>query len=59
MAVYIVGDVHGQLIKLIDLLLGAKLIDENRRWIGGSSQLWFLGDFFDRGPHGALVRCQC
>lgn len=55
MAVYIVGDVHGHLIKLIDLLMSAELIDQDRRWIGGDSQLWFMGDFFDRGPHGIGV----
>ena len=55
MAVYIVGDVHGHLIKLIELLTEAKLIDEQRRWIGGESHLWFMGDFFDRGPHGIGV----
>ena len=51
MSVYIVGDVHGHLIKLIELLIGAKLIDEEHRWSGGNAHLWFMGDFFDRGPH--------
>ncbi len=55
MAVYIIGDIHGNLLKLVDLLVEAKLIDEQRRWIGGGSQLWFMGDFFDRGPHGIGV----
>lgn len=55
MTTYIVGDVHGHLIKLIDLLIGAKLIDETHHWIGGTAHLWFMGDFFDRGPHGIGV----
>ena len=52
MPVYIVGDVHGHLIKLIELLAATKLIDDERRWTGGTARLWFMGDFFDRGPHG-------
>ncbi|MEP7292190.1 MAG: metallophosphoesterase family protein [Chloroflexota bacterium] len=55
MPVYIIGDIHGHLIKLIELLISAKLIDDERRWIGGTSRLWFMGDFFDRGPHGIGV----
>lgn len=55
MAVYIVGDIHGHLVKLLDLLIGANLIDQQRRWTGGTNQLWFMGDFFDRGPHGVGV----
>ncbi|MBI1257913.1 MAG: serine/threonine protein phosphatase [Chloroflexi bacterium] len=55
MSVYIIGDVHGHLIKLIDLLAGANLIDEGHHWSGGDARLWFMGDFFDRGPHGIGV----
>lgn len=52
MTTYIVGDVHGHLGKLIELLTASGLVDEQRRWIGGTAHLWFMGDFFDRGPHG-------
>jgi len=55
MSTYIVGDVHGHLIKLIDLLIEAGLIDETHHWIGRTAHLWFMGDFFDRGPHGIGV----
>ncbi len=55
MSVYIIGDVHGHLTKLLDLLVEAHLIDQGRKWGGGNSQLWFLGDFFDRGPYGIGV----
>jgi len=55
MSVYVIGDVHGHLVKLIDLLVGAGLIDESHRWSGGNAHLWFMGDFFDRGPHGIGV----
>jgi hypothetical protein len=55
---YIMGDVHGQLAKVIPLLAGAGLIDPDGRWTGGAlwtggaATLWFLGDFVDRGPAG-------
>lgn len=50
--VYIVGDVHGQYAKLIALLREHSLMDANWRWSGGNARLWFMGDFFDRGPDG-------
>jgi hypothetical protein len=46
-AVYVIGDVHGQLPKLIHILTGAGLVDP--------ANLWLLGDFFDRGPSGIGV----
>lgn len=53
--VYLVGDVHGHLTKLLVLLQRAQLIDSQQRWSGGRARLWFLGDFVDRGPHGIAV----
>lgn len=50
--VYIIGDVHGQYAKLVALLRDAGLINANWLWSGGSARLWFMGDFFDRGPDG-------
>jgi hypothetical protein len=50
--VYIVGDVHGQYEQLIGLLRGVGLVDERLDWAGGAALLWFIGDFFDRGPCG-------
>ena len=55
MATYVIGDVHGQLVKLLTLLEEAKLIDATHRWSGGAAQVWFMGDFFDRGPQGVGV----
>ncbi len=55
MAVYVVGDVHGQFEKLLNLLFNAHLIDDRLGWIGGDSSLWFMGDFFDRGTQGIDV----
>jgi hypothetical protein len=46
------GDVHGQLDKLVGHLRNADLIDDRQTWIGADSKLWFVGDFFDRGPSG-------
>jgi hypothetical protein len=56
--VYVVGDIHGQLPKLVRLLDGAGLInpdylwEDGPLWTGGAATLWCLGDFFDRGPAG-------
>lgn len=55
MSVYVIGDIHGHLNRLVDLLTSAKLIDTQQRWIGENAQLWFMGDFFDRGPNGMGV----
>jgi hypothetical protein len=44
-----VGDVHGNLDKLIELLSAAALIGEERHWTGGESHLVVAGDFLDRG----------
>ena len=50
--VYIVGDIHGQYQQLSDLLRGVGLVDDRLDWVGGAALLWFIGDFFDRGPCG-------
>ena len=52
---YIIGDVHGQLDKLIVHLQREELIDNACRWCGGDAVVWFLGDFFDRGSDGIGV----
>ncbi|MDX1993829.1 MAG: metallophosphoesterase family protein [bacterium] len=54
--IYIIGDVHGHLQKLIELLQDdIRVLDDDLRWIGRDASLWFLGDFFDRGPDGVGV----
>lgn len=45
-----VGDVHGDLERLLDILQGVRLTDHTGRWIGGNSALVITGDFLDRGP---------
>jgi Calcineurin-like phosphoesterase len=52
---FVIGDVHGQLEKLIALLRGAGLMGNDLSWAGKHAALWFMGDFFDRGPDGVGV----
>ena len=53
--VYIIGDVHGHLKKLVKLLQDAQLIDAKHSWKAGTASLWFVGDFVDRGSDGIAV----
>lgn len=53
--IYVIGDVHGQFEKLARLLRDTKLVGNTLSWTGGSAILWFMGDFFDRGPDGIEV----
>jgi hypothetical protein len=50
-----VSDVHGMHRSLVDLLKGAKLIDENLRWIGGNALFIVIGDSIDKGPEAVEV----
>jgi hypothetical protein len=52
---YVVGDVHGDIARLQAVLRESGLVDAGLRWAGGESSLWFMGDFFDRGPDGIAV----
>ncbi|RDI95361.1 serine/threonine protein phosphatase [Meiothermus sp. QL-1] len=52
---YVVGDVHGCLEALLRLLHQAGLVGPGGQWIGGAAELWFLGDYTDRGPDGVGV----
>jgi hypothetical protein len=49
---YVIGDVHGQIDKATTALREAGLIDAAGQWRGGMATLWFMGDYFDRGPDG-------
>jgi hypothetical protein len=51
-AVHVIGDVHGELEKLRDLLRDAQLIDKAETWSCGDSTLWLMGDLVDHGPDG-------
>ena len=50
--VFVLGDIHGQYVKLVGLLKDAALLDESLRWRGADARLWLLGDYFDRGAGG-------
>jgi Calcineurin-like phosphoesterase len=52
---YVVGDVHGHRVELVAALADAELVDGDGGWAGGEANLWFLGDFVDRGPDGIGV----
>ncbi|GGP34868.1 metallophosphoesterase [Saccharothrix coeruleofusca] len=52
---FVVGDVHGHLAELVRALHAAELVDADGGWCGGEAELWFLGDFVDRGPDGVGV----
>jgi hypothetical protein len=52
---YVVGDVHGYRDSLADALREHGLVDDSDDWAGGKADLWFLGDFVDRGPDGIGV----
>ncbi len=54
-AIWAIGDVHGHRQKLLAVLQANDLIDESGHWQGGDQTLWFLGDYFDRGPDGLGV----
>jgi hypothetical protein len=49
---YIIGDIHGQFDKMVTILQQAGLTDEHLDWSAGDATLWFMGDYFDRGPDG-------
>jgi hypothetical protein len=53
--VFAVSDIHGHLEKLAAALHDAGLTDADGNWAGEDARLWFLGDFFDRGPDGIGV----
>lgn len=52
---FVVGDVHGYLDQLMAALREKGLVDAAGRWSAGTTRLWFLGDFTDRGPDGIGV----
>jgi hypothetical protein len=53
--VYAVSDIHGHLEKVTAALHEAGLTDAEGNWSNQDARLWFLGDYFDRGPDGIGV----
>lgn len=52
---FVVGDVHGHRAELGAALGAAGLLDDAGDWAGQDADVWFLGDFVDRGPDGIGV----
>lgn len=48
----VIGDIHGQFEKLTRILRDAGLVNDALDWTGETAALWFLGDYFNRGPDG-------
>lgn len=46
-----IGDIHGSIDGLIEILGKTDLIDDDLRWSGGETTLIQVGDIFDRGVH--------
>ncbi len=52
---YVIGDIHGYDDRLTSNLISAGLMTDNLNWCGENATLWFVGDYFDRGPDGISV----
>jgi hypothetical protein len=50
-----VGDVHGDLDRMVDVLTLAGVLDAKQQWSGGTTQVVMLGDLVDRGPNSKEV----
>jgi len=46
----VVGDVHGDLDRYVEVLTMAGILDSAQKWAGGNAVLVQLGDMVDRGP---------
>jgi hypothetical protein len=52
---FVVSDPHGHRVELVAALQAQGLVDGRGDWSAGETTLWFLGDFFDRGPDGVGI----
>ena len=51
-----VGDVHGELDALKEILQHASMTDGNNHWAAGTDTLVQMGDVIDRGPRSRSSR---
>ena len=49
------GDVHGSFDKMVTLLKGTRMVDDQLAWPCGSQHLVFCGDLTDRGAYDRAV----
>jgi len=49
------GDIHGSYDKMVTLLKGTKIVDDELAWTGGNQHLVFCGDLTDRGSNDRAV----
>jgi hypothetical protein len=54
-SVWAVGDIHGALPRLAELLNEAGIIDQRHRWVARATTGICIGDYFNRGEDGAGV----
>lgn len=47
--IFAMGDLHGQMDAMLEMLRNQKIIDQNNRWKWGAGDLIITGDVFDRG----------
>lgn len=50
--IFIIGDIHGHYEPMLELLRAAGIISQAQRWAAADAHVWWMGDFFDRGPDG-------
>jgi hypothetical protein len=51
----VIGDVHGQITKIQEIMQTAGLLNADLDWAAGAATVWFMGDYVDRGPDGIAV----
>jgi hypothetical protein len=54
--VYAVGDIHGDFLVLLSVLIMLKAVDQRGNWTGGHALLIFCGDLIDRSGRGPSSR---
>ncbi len=47
--IFVMGDIHGQYERMIEMLKSGGVIDEDLNWSYGDGHLVFMGDILDRG----------